>query len=148
MSARFEFTIAGASLWTPGYVEPAAFSRRARDEAITKPAAMLLPARLRRRTSLLTRMVADVFAQAAEQASVERGAAGVVFASAYGEIQTTGTLLRLYLSTSCATFSWSVPVSQEITRSVMKERRVASGFWERMSRIETTPISLSASPVM
>ncbi len=93
MSARFEFTIAGASLWTPGYVEPAAFSRRARDEAITKPAAMLLPARLRRRTSLLTRMVADVFAQAAEQASVERGAAGVVFASAYGEIQTTGTLL-------------------------------------------------------
>ncbi len=93
MSARFELTIAGASLWTPGYADPAAFARRERDDAIRKPTATLLPARLRRRTSLLTRMVAEVFAQAAELASVERGEAGVVFASAFGEIQTTGTLL-------------------------------------------------------
>ncbi|MCA9715926.1 MAG: beta-ketoacyl synthase chain length factor [Myxococcales bacterium] len=92
MSA-LRFSITSVAVWAPGFAEVDALVRRTPDPSVSKPSALLLPARLRRRTSLLTRMIAEVCERAMAAAELPRGAAGVVCASAYGEIQTTGALL-------------------------------------------------------
>lgn len=56
--------------------------------------AVRLPPRLRRRASLLTRMVADVATQAAEQAGISLTGLPVVMGSAYGELVTTIEMLQ------------------------------------------------------
>jgi Beta-ketoacyl synthase, N-terminal domain len=58
-----------------------------------KPAAALLPARMRGRGSPLTLMLAEVVGQAARGAGVDPGRLPSVFGSAYGEMHTTGSLL-------------------------------------------------------
>lgn len=58
-----------------------------------KPAAALLPVRMRGRASPLTLMLAEVAEQAARGAGVSLGRMPSVFGSAYGEMNTTATLL-------------------------------------------------------
>jgi hypothetical protein len=58
-----------------------------------RPAAALLPARMRGRASPLTLMLAEVVAQAARRAGVDAARLPSVFGSAYGEMNTTGLLI-------------------------------------------------------
>jgi hypothetical protein len=59
------------------------------------PAAELLPRRLRRRTSGLTRACAEVLGRLAQGSTVDLGTAPVIYASAWGEMQTTIGLLAM-----------------------------------------------------
>ncbi len=94
MSALFpDLSITGVAFWAPGYDDARALGEA--DPAIKAPKAELLPARLRRRCSLLTRMSAEVVARASAQAGIDPSAATVILASVYGEILTTGQLLSM-----------------------------------------------------
>jgi hypothetical protein len=85
--------VMGVGVWTPGFPDAGAWhTGLRRDDAETPPAR--LPVRLRRRTSLLIRMVAEVAAQAAQQARVPLGAIPVIVGSAFGELTTTMEMLR------------------------------------------------------
>jgi len=88
-----DLSITGIAFWAPGYDDP--LKLETADPAIKAPKAELLPARLRRRCSLLTRMSAEVVARASDQAEIEPSAATVILASVYGEILTTGQLLSM-----------------------------------------------------
>lgn len=90
-----ELAIRGLAIWAPGYLEVTRLRAGDADPSIRAPAAELLPVRLRRRCSLLTRICADVVARAGAQAGLALGDATIVFASVYGEIQTTGELLAM-----------------------------------------------------
>lgn len=88
-----EMAILGYGLWTAGYAAPSAYVARAHDPGVKEPRADLLPTRLRRRTSLLTRMAAEVVGQAIAGAGVQLADLAIVFGSVYGEIQATVELL-------------------------------------------------------
>jgi hypothetical protein len=89
-------------LWTPGYGDALSWARRnddgaSADAAAKTPRAELLPPMLRRRTSLLTRMAAEVAKQAIGAAGFDAAAATMVYGSVYGEIRTTVDLLEQLL---------------------------------------------------
>ncbi len=90
-----DLSLTGIALWAPGFDDLArlAAGDRLPDPLIKAPKAEILPARLRRRCSLLTRMSAEVVAKASAQAAIDTSLATVVLASVYGEIRTTGQLL-------------------------------------------------------
>ena len=101
-----ELELRGVGLWTPGYADAAAWSSRHvlgdRSETVRAPGAdapraELLPPMLRRRTSLLTRMAAEVAAQAIAAAGLDRAHVTVIYGSVYGEIRTTLDLLEALL---------------------------------------------------
>lgn len=96
----------GVGLWTPGFADAAAWSSRpvsgdmspaAAGPGADAPRAELLPPMLRRRTSLLTRMAAEVAAQAIAAAGLDRAHVTVIYGSVYGEIRTTIDLLEALL---------------------------------------------------
>lgn len=99
------FTVRGLGFWTPGYPDLAAWRARpdtwpegqASPTEPSAPRAELLPPMMRRRTSLLTRMAAEVAAQALQDGGVDRTAATLVYGSVYGEIRTTLDLLAALL---------------------------------------------------
>ena len=97
------FALRGLGLWTPGFADPASWSQghvlgdRVGDPAVTAPRAEILPPMMRRRTSLLTRMAAEVAAQAIADGRLERGTATLIYGSVYGEIRTTIDLLGALL---------------------------------------------------
>lgn len=70
--------VRGVGVWQPG---------------AAKPAAALLPARMRGRASPLTAMLAEVVEQATRTAGVDPATLPSVFGSAYGEMNTTAALL-------------------------------------------------------
>ena len=76
-----EVYVLGVGVWTP-------------DPANARPAAQLLPTRMRGRASLLTAMFAEVTEQATHAAGVAPGSLPSVFGSAYGEMGTTSSLLE------------------------------------------------------
>jgi hypothetical protein len=59
-----------------------------------RPSAALLTPRMRGRASLLTSMFANVVEHACREAAIDPRAAPMIFASAYGEMGTTRTLLE------------------------------------------------------
>jgi hypothetical protein len=88
--------VAAVALWTPGYATHEAWldprgARAGDDEAtgpsVEEPEAALMDARIRRGTSLVTRMMVDVAGRVADAAAFDRSAAGSVFGSSLGEIQ-------------------------------------------------------------
>ncbi|MGB1016235.1 MAG: beta-ketoacyl synthase chain length factor [Nannocystaceae bacterium] len=85
MSVDNLLTIKSVSLWAAGV------DGRPPD---AKPDAHLLHARLRRRTSFLTRMAVATFAEARAKAGSDGSQIPVIFGSVYGEIATTYELLR------------------------------------------------------
>lgn len=95
----------GVGLWTPGFADAAAWSSRpvsgdmspGAGPGTDAPRAELLPPMLRRRTSLLTRMAAEVAAQAIGAAGLDRAHVTVIYGSVYGEIRTTIDLLEALL---------------------------------------------------
>ena len=90
--------VTGKGLWAPGYPDAAAWSSAPPDPLATHPAASLLPARLGRRASLLTRMAAEVLQQAGAGASVP-----TVYATGYGETETLVAILdSVYTDGTCS----------------------------------------------
>jgi hypothetical protein len=92
----------GVGLWTPGFADAAAWSSRhvpgdRPGPGAEAPRAELLPPMLRRRTSLLTRMAAEVAAQAMTAAGLDRAQVTMIYGSVYGEIRTTLDLLEALL---------------------------------------------------
>jgi hypothetical protein len=81
------YAVGGMGLWTPGYANLDAWRQGARDDSITVAAASLAPARSRRATSHLTRMLVDTAGQATDEAGLSPSEIATVFGSAHGEIQ-------------------------------------------------------------
>lgn len=97
-----ELELRGVGLWTPGFADAAAWSSRhvpgdRSGPGADAPRAELLPPMLRRRTSLLTRMAAEVAAQAIAAAGLDRAQVTMIYGSVYGEIRTTIDLLEALL---------------------------------------------------
>ena len=84
--------VAGIGLWAAGYRNASAWIAGERDAAQIDPHCALLPSRLARRTSLLTRMAIEVATQAAPTTSL--ATTPTVFATAYGETETLDALLE------------------------------------------------------
>ncbi len=101
--APLELQLRGLGLWTPGFADAAAWAHgeagRSDDPAAQTPRAELLPPMLRRRTSLLTRMAAEVAAQAIASGGLDPAAVTIIYGSVYGEIRTTLDLLAALLTT-------------------------------------------------
>ena len=102
-SASLAIELRAVGVWTPGFADAAAWARREVDgpgeqAAAKDPRAELLPPMLRRRTSLLTRMAAEVAAQAIHGGGLDPAAVTVIYGSVYGEIRTTLELLAALLT--------------------------------------------------
>lgn len=102
MSESVILELRALGVWTPGYGDVASWVRRkddgaSADAAAKTPRAELLPPMLRRRTSLLTRMAAEVAAQAIAGAGFDPAHVSVIYGSVYGEIRTTLDLLEALL---------------------------------------------------
>lgn len=93
MSEGFETVVTGVGLWAPGFPNAEAWLSGAPDPEAAAPTAGILGRRAKRRASPLTRVLAEVFAQAAEQGEVESSEAPAVFGSALGEADTMIGLL-------------------------------------------------------
>lgn len=94
------FTLRGLGLWAPGYPDPSSWRARqgaCPEDQTATPRAELLPPMMRRRTSLLTRMAADVAQQALRAGGLDPTSAVFVYGSVYGEIRTTLDLLAALL---------------------------------------------------
>lgn len=104
--------VGAVGLWTPGRPDVAAWLAAQPGAGTTPPAAALLPAIVRRRTSLLTRAAVEAFGQCAAAAGVEAATVATVFGSAWGETSALQELLdQLYVadgSLSPIRFSGSV----------------------------------------
>ena len=85
--------VMGVGAWRPGFPDARALMDGTRRDGADAPPARL-PVRMRRRTSLLIRMAAEVAAQASEQAGISLGATPIVVGSAYGELGTTMEMLH------------------------------------------------------
>jgi hypothetical protein len=86
-------TVLGLGLWMPGFPDADAWRRGVLAAPADAPPVRLSP-RLRRRASLLIRMVAEVATQATECAGVSLSTIPVVVGSAFGELGTTIELLQ------------------------------------------------------
>lgn len=103
MSPVLTLELRAIGVWTPGYADAQAWAQRdacgPSDEPNARaPKAELLPPMLRRRTSLLTRMAAEVAAQAIHGGAFDPGNVAVIYGSMYGEIRTTLDLLGALLT--------------------------------------------------
>ncbi|MBM4344629.1 MAG: beta-ketoacyl synthase chain length factor [Deltaproteobacteria bacterium] len=78
-------------VWLPGIADSAVWLSGAHTDTTAPPLAAVLPPMTRRRCSVLTRALADVFAQVTDR--VDRAHVASVFASAYGETAVLGELL-------------------------------------------------------
>ena len=84
--------VIGVGVWTPGFPDARAYR-----EGVRRSDVELLPRGCRcgsPPTSLLVRMVAEVAAQAAEQAGISLGAIPVVVGSAHAKLTTTMEMLH------------------------------------------------------
>jgi len=84
--------LVGAGLWAPGIEDFNAWVA-GRSDGPVEPKAALIPPKLARRASFLSRMAAEVASQAA--AGVDLSLVRTVHASAYGEVQTLEVLLNM-----------------------------------------------------
>lgn len=88
--------VEGLGFWAPGFPGAAAWAAGAADPAAREPAAAILSAALRRRASGLTRLVAEVAAQAAGQAGVGLAGLRLVLGSALGEIASAAEIIASF----------------------------------------------------
>ena len=80
--------VGGLGVWTTGVAGVAQWRSGARDAAVVEPRCAIIPPRLGRFTSLVTRMAAEALAQAAAQGQPDLARVVTVYGSANGEIQT------------------------------------------------------------
>ena len=86
--------VRSVGFFAPGFCDVDAFAKGARDASVTAPRDVL-PARARRGASLLTRMLADVVAQATARAGFDATSVRTVYASAFGETESAVALLGM-----------------------------------------------------
>lgn len=79
--------LVGQALWSPGFASFDAFRAGERDDSITKPAISLVQSRMKRATSLMTRMAVECVVGAAEDADIALNDCATFFGSEHGEIQ-------------------------------------------------------------
>ncbi len=100
--APLRFEIVGTGLWMPEYGSLNAWRNGAPDPGLVRPNAEILPPRLRRRTSFLTRIVSCAVTDANRQAVGNGGGSlsvvRYVIGSAWGELDTTVSLLASMFS--------------------------------------------------
>ena len=77
--------VVGTALWTLGYDSVAAWLAGTPDPGVTSPAAAVAGSRVKRGTSLLTRMQIEVVAEAGRAAGLDLATVATVFGSAGGE---------------------------------------------------------------
>jgi hypothetical protein len=87
--------VLGVGVWTPLYPSLQAFLSGRAESSASRPDTQLLNARMRGRASLLTLMFANVVEQASAAAGLARSELPTIFASAYGEMGTTLSLLDM-----------------------------------------------------
>ena len=93
-SGRMRVAVTGASLWTPGYASLEAWlAGGAPDPSETEPACAIASSRAKRGTSRLTRMLGHVVDRACADAGADLDTVSTVYASAWGELETTIALL-------------------------------------------------------
>ncbi len=85
--------VAGFGLWSTGFSDAASWIAGVPDGALVEPRATLIAPRLARRTSFLTRMAAEVLAQA--RAGADLAKVMSVYSSANGELRTLAALLEM-----------------------------------------------------
>ena len=117
--------VLGLGLWMPGFPNASAWRQGQPTAEVVMPP-QRLPVRLRRRASLLTRMVAEVATQAAEQAAVSLQGLPLVMGSAYGELVTTMEMLN-ELETDHPLSPFRFHSSRSSTRSASFVRRARRG---------------------
>jgi hypothetical protein len=88
----------GAGFWAPGFANAAAWLDGPRDSTVVQPPCTVLPSRQKRGTSLVTRLGAEVAAQAVNNAGVEPSDVHLVYGSALGEIRTAVDQLDMMAS--------------------------------------------------
>ena len=87
--------VTGLGAWAPGIADPQELAAGRNDPAAVEPPCTLLPSRLARRTSVLTRMMVEAISQAGRSAGVPPAGVPTVFATAHGESETLGALLEM-----------------------------------------------------
>ena len=90
-----ELGVRSVGLWAPGYAHAQAWLESRLDEQLETPPCRWLDARLRRGTSLVTRILAEALAQAVFRANVDPAEVATVYASRHGEIETMCSLLDM-----------------------------------------------------
>jgi len=88
--------VAGVGFWAPGFPGAAAWASGLADPGVAEPPAAMLAAALRRRASGLTRMVAEVAAQAAGQAGGDLASVPLILGSALGEVDSATSIIASF----------------------------------------------------
>lgn len=92
------FFVGGAGLFARGFAQVSAWIKREYAAQVVAPPCTLVPANLKRRTSLLTRMALEAATQAIKKSGTDSSTIPTVFASANGEIAVTVEILREMLA--------------------------------------------------
>ncbi|MFK7999432.1 MAG: beta-ketoacyl synthase chain length factor [Polyangiales bacterium] len=79
--------VRGHAFWAPGYASMDAFESGDRDESLERPAIAFVDSRMKRATSLMTRMSVHCVAGAIESSGLPLDGCATVFGSEHGEIQ-------------------------------------------------------------
>ena len=82
-----QLTILGRGYWAVGVPNYAAYLAGTSDDAVVKPDCSIVASRMRRATSILTKMSVNAATQAAAHADLPLDSFACVFGSAHGEIQ-------------------------------------------------------------
>ena len=113
-----EVAVTGIGLFLPGFAGVPAYLAGAQDEASAAPKGMLVPARERRRMSVLTKALADAYGEALASSGADPALVSSVFGSALGEAATMIGLLDQM---------WSEEGALSPMRFVMSVHNAASG---------------------
>jgi Beta-ketoacyl synthase, N-terminal domain len=135
-----QLAIAGLGLWFPGCPSTASWISGVRDPAALKPRGLALDRVNRRRASLVGRALADVAAEAMEQARADPATISTVIGSSLGEAATMIGLLeqmwRLRTPMSPAAFTMSVHNAASGLISISNGNR---GFTTSLAADDDTP---------
>jgi hypothetical protein len=93
--------VLGVGVWIPTQPSLEDFLAERSQPPASRPETQLLGPRMRGRASLLTLMLANVVEQASVAAAIDRARVPIIFASAYGEMGTTLSLLEQLNSEDC-----------------------------------------------
>ena len=127
MSQSREVAVLGTGLFTPGFVGVKAWMTNAYDEEAVKASGSSIKPRKRRRTSQLTRALADAYHEAMEGTQLNQSEVCSVFGSALGEVSVMLSILEQVwgnkTSVSPMKFVGSVHNAASGTVSISNENR-------------------------
>ncbi len=92
------FFVGGTGLFAKGFAQVPDWLRREYDPQVLMPPCIIVPANLKRRTSLLTRIALEAATQAIKESKADLSTIPTVFASANGEIAVTVEILKEMLT--------------------------------------------------